>query len=218
MLQSEHMSKASFTHGVTIAWVLAAIVTLPLLGVMVAGRAIHPYLEFPPMTHSVTHEPFSWAVFIAAAGLVVATLVPFFATMLRMTRYGYRIADEAIPLVGLGCDRLDFAGLVVSLEQARLDGLDSRADVYAAVAGLHRHGQCSDLPAHRPLHDAAPSPVFSFPFSAQRSFWWSFEYLNRFVQNWYYLGGRELTAWEYLWQATLPFRLSCQRYSGQLNR
>jgi hypothetical protein len=42
-----------------------------------------------------------------------------------------------------------------------------------------------------------------FPLSAV--FWWSFEYLNRFVQNWHYLGGQELTAISYFGQATLPF-------------
>ena len=69
MLQSEAIPKAPDIHGVTIAWVVAAIVTLPLLGVILGGGAIHPYLEFPPFTRSVTHEPFSWAVFIRGAVL-----------------------------------------------------------------------------------------------------------------------------------------------------
>lgn len=42
-----------------------------------------------------------------------------------------------------------------------------------------------------------------FPLSA--CFWWFFEFLNRFVQNWYYMGVGELGAWEYFLQATLPF-------------
>jgi hypothetical protein len=41
-----------------------------------------------------------------------------------------------------------------------------------------------------------------FPFSAL--FWWFFEFLNRFVQNWYYLG-KQFGPWEYFWYATLPF-------------
>ncbi len=59
-----------------------------------------------------------------------------------------------------------------------------------------RIGHCMML--HRPRYFLS-----LFPLSA--ALWWSFEYLNRFVQNWYYLGGQELTAWEYVWQATLPF-------------
>jgi hypothetical protein len=48
-------------------------------------------------------------------------------------------------------------------------------------------------------------PIFFlllFPLSS--AFWWFFEYLNRFVQNWYYIGP-EFSAWEYFWYATLPF-------------
>ena len=61
---------------------------------------------------------------------------------------------------------------------------------------FRRIGHCMML--HRPRYFLS-----LFPLSAL--FWWSFEYLNRFVQNWYYLGGPELTAWEYVWQASLPF-------------
>jgi hypothetical protein len=39
-----------------------------------------------------------------------------------------------------------------------------------------------------------------FPVSA--AFWWCFEYLNRYVQNWYYVG-QHYGAWEYFW-AVLP--------------
>jgi len=42
-----------------------------------------------------------------------------------------------------------------------------------------------------------------FPLSA--AFWWSFEYLNRFVQNWHYIGGDAFTPWEYFLYATIPF-------------
>jgi hypothetical protein len=41
-------------------------------------------------------------------------------------------------------------------------------------------------------------------FPASAAFWWVFEYLNRFVQNWYY-AGPELGPWAYFGAATLPF-------------
>jgi hypothetical protein len=46
--------------------------------------------------------------------------------------------------------------------------------------------------------------LFLAHFPASAAFWWFFEYLNRFVQNWYYIGDR-LDAWSYFWYATLPF-------------
>jgi hypothetical protein len=44
--------------------------------------------------------------------------------------------------------------------------------------------------------------LFLFPVSA--AFWWFFEYLNRFVQNWYYLGVH-FDKFQYFWHATLCF-------------
>ncbi len=41
-----------------------------------------------------------------------------------------------------------------------------------------------------------------FPTSA--AFWWFFEYLNRFVQNWFYVGVH-FSSWEYFCYATISF-------------
>jgi hypothetical protein len=48
------------------------------------------------------------------------------------------------------------------------------------------------------------SGFFMMLFPASAVFWWFFEYLNRFVQNWYYVGVA-FSPWEYFWYATLPF-------------
>jgi hypothetical protein len=45
---------------------------------------------------------------------------------------------------------------------------------------------------------------FLLLFPASAVFWWFFEYLNRFVQNWYYIGV-QFSPWPYFWYATLPF-------------
>jgi hypothetical protein len=50
---------------------------------------------------------------------------------------------------------------------------------------------------HRPRYFA-----LLFPISA--AFWWFFEFLNRFVQNWYY-SGVLVSDWEYFWYGTLSF-------------
>jgi hypothetical protein len=59
-----------------------------------------------------------------------------------------------------------------------------------------RTGRCMML--HRPRYFLS-----LFPLSA--AFWWLFEYLNRFVQNWYYLGVADLSSFEYFFRATTPF-------------
>jgi hypothetical protein len=61
---------------------------------------------------------------------------------------------------------------------------------------LHRTGHCM----------ITDRPRFLFAlFPASAVVWWCFEYLNRFVQNWYYVGPHALSACEYLLQATVPF-------------
>ena len=42
-------------------------------------------------------------------------------------------------------------------------------------------------------------------FPASAAFWWFFEYLNRFVQKWYYVAIDDFGPWRYFWYATLPF-------------
>ena len=59
-----------------------------------------------------------------------------------------------------------------------------------------RSGRC-------PLTDHPGLYLATFPASAL--FWWFFEYLNRFVWNWYYLGVGGLSAAEYVVYATLCF-------------
>ncbi|MEA1914928.1 MAG: hypothetical protein U9N30_06400, partial [Campylobacterota bacterium] len=49
-------------------------------------------------------------------------------------------------------------------------------------------------------------PVYFFIlFPVSGCFWWFFEYLNRFVQNWYYLGIDDFSAIEYVFHASLSF-------------
>lgn len=42
-------------------------------------------------------------------------------------------------------------------------------------------------------------------FPASSLFWWFFEYLNRYVWNWYYLGVSQMSAGEYAFYATICF-------------
>ena len=56
---------------------------------------------------------------------------------------------------------------------------------------------------HSPLTDHPW--IYALTFPASSLFWWFFEYLNRYVWNWYYLGVSEMSATEYTLYATLCF-------------
>jgi hypothetical protein len=61
---------------------------------------------------------------------------------------------------------------------------------------LRRRGRC--MLTHQPR-------FFWLLFPLSAAFWWFFEYLNRFVQNWHYVGIGALTPAQYFLFATLPF-------------
>lgn len=212
----------------TIALVLAVLVLLPLIGVALAGLDVRAYLEFPPTTRYVVHEPFSWPVFIGLAILIVGTaaslavrISPFVSRISRttfsdsratadpnasrFTLHERRSTVDVFPWWGRLAVLWTLAAW--SLAWTRFEWMRPFQTftftplwlgyiVLVNALTFRRAGRCMLL--HRPRYFLS-----LFPLSA--AFWWCFEYLNRFVQNWYYLGGRELTAWDYLWQATLPF-------------
>jgi len=179
---------------------------LPLLGVILKGLPLFRYLEFPPQTRYVTHAPFSWPVFIGYLLLILAAVIPLVVRGIR----GWRKVDEralttySFPWWG----RVAMAaGLIFwVLAWTRFSWFEpfqphtfiplwlSYIVVINAMT-YRRRGTC--MMVDRPGFFLA-----LFPFSAL--FWWFFEYLNRFVQNWEY-AGVHFSPWAYFWFATLSF-------------
>ena len=209
MSQTKTHLPSAASRWITVVLVVAFIVICPLIGRLLAGRSIRPYLEFPSVTRSVIHEPFSWTVFSAFAVVIVCVtgmgmafsrrtgLLP--TTVRRDSRHshfpwwGWLAVGWTVLAWSVAWSRFEWMNWLQGLTFTPL-WLGYIVTVNALT--FRRIGHCMLL--HRPRYFLS-----LFPLSAL--FWWSFEYLNRFVQNWYYLGGRELTAWEYLWQATLSF-------------
>ena len=180
---------------------------LPLLGIWVAGYPVMDYLEFPPQTRYVRHVPFSglaftiYSIFIAAcAALLVQRAVKSSPQDLSITR------QPARPFPAWGWLGLILGGVAWILAWTRFSWFTAFQPhtftplwiafiVVINAFGYRQSGYCMLL--CRPL-------FFLMLFPTSAIFWWFFEYLNRFVQNWYYVGP-ELNASEYFWYATLPF-------------
>ncbi|MCE9614698.1 MAG: hypothetical protein K8T26_10510 [Lentisphaerae bacterium] len=199
------------------ALLAALLLGLPLLGVSLAGRPVARYLEFPPLTHYVTHAPFAWPAFIALALGILAVVLPF---DLHAWRHRRRLPsapprDHRLPAT----DHLPspfpwwgHAGLALTLiawafawtrfpwfaphQPFTFSPLWFGYILMVNAWTWRRTGRCMLL--NRPRYLLA-----LFPASA--AFWWFFEYLNRFVQNWYYVGCEHLTPVQYALFATLPF-------------
>ena len=186
--------------------VLAAglLVGLPVVGLWLAGVNPAPYLEFPPLTGFVEHAPFSWFAFFVVAVVTLAGAGPLLWHVLHSASRRVRPAHHRFP-------RFGWVGLLLGVlawwfawtRQDWFAPMQPHTFTFLWLAyilvinGLtvRRTGRC--LMTERPRFF-----LVLFPFSAV--FWWSFEYLNRFTQNWYYTGV-EFTGWEYFLFATLPF-------------
>lgn len=188
------------------------LIGLPLLGVWLAGKSVSQYLEFPPRTRYVVHEPFSWQVFMALALFILGVIIPFVVRIVSVVSPCSQVtlnerdsARRAFPWwgwVGIG-----WTGLWWVLAWTRLHWMAPLQEYtftplwlgYIVVVNawtLARIGYCPML--RRPR-----SFLSLFPLSA--AFWWFFEYLNRFVQNWHYVGVAELLPLEYFFRATVSF-------------
>jgi len=178
---------------------------LPLAGIALAGKPIAAYLEFPPRTEYVEHTAFSWPAFLVTGMLVVIAVTPFVIRVMRHGASPPAVASGAFPW--WGWLSLAWLSLVWILAWSRLDWFAALQPftftllwlgyiVLVNALTLWRTGRC--MLSGRPGY-------FLALFPASAVFWWLFEYLNRFVQNWHYVGVEPLSGWQYFWQATLPF-------------
>jgi hypothetical protein len=186
---------------------LSVLIGLPIAGVAIAGKPLCFYFEFPPRTEHVVHAGFSWPVFAATILLVTIAVFPFVFRIARHRDNGERTPAPLASIPWWGWVAFAWLALIWFLAWNRFEWFASMQAFTFSLLWLgyiiivnaltwRRTGRC--MLTNRPAFFLA-----LFPLSAV--FWWIFEYLNRFVQNWYYTGIGTLGAWEYFWQATLPF-------------
>jgi hypothetical protein len=186
----------------------AMLLGLPLLGVYLAGYPVSRYLEFPPRTEFIVHAPFSWPAF-AVAGVCAAAVALWLLARLVISyrRFGAEVraaSVRAFPWWGwLGI--ATGAGMWI-LAWTRFSWFEpfqphTFFPLWVSYIGVinaltyRRTGRCM-------LIDRPAFLLCLFPVSA--FFWWYFEYLNRFVQNWFYVGAN-YGPWTYFWLASISF-------------
>jgi hypothetical protein len=186
---------------------MALVVGLPLVGAVLAGQPIRPFLEFPPQTRFVDPAPFSWPLFVSLTLLIAVTLGP---VVLHVARSLGSVRDQpnvlrAFPWWGWLGVGLAIGSWVLAWNRfpwfAALQPHTFTPlwlGYILSVNGwtVRRTGHCVLLDRPR---------IFLALFPASAAFWWTFEYLNRFVENWYYVGPQSLTPGQYVLQATVPF-------------
>ena len=179
---------------------------LPMLGIITSRLPLSPYLEFPPETRYVIKSPYSLPVFTGLALVIILVLLPFVHRVIWAVKRSspFQKSTQPFPWWGwlavlslvsswvLAWNR--FAWFVV-FQPHTFPMLWFSFIILLNAIKYRRTGRC--LLTHRTRFF-----LWLFPLSAL--FWWFFEYLNRFVQNWHY-SGVHYGPWQYFWLATLSF-------------
>jgi len=182
------------------------LIGLPILGATSTGHPMSLYLEFPPHTRYVQHAPFSWPAFaLVGTGALLAGAVFIFLYLPRRSETYPSTAPQQLPWWGWvsGLSILCFwtlawkrFGWFEPLQSFTFTPLWISYVVFVNALTYRRTGICLLTQKTRYL-------LFLFPASAL--FWWYFEYLNRFAQNWYYVGQELFTPVSYAVHATAAF-------------
>jgi len=186
---------------------LCFISGLPLAGLLLSGRSLKRYLEFPPETRYIDPTFFSWPAFIFYAFLIICL-----TASLIFCFWGFRPDSRPKPIKikkkfpWWGYLGIFFGLFAWILAWNRFPGFKPYQVHTFTPLWLAYILVINALTYQRTLHCLMlDQPVrFGFLFPLSAIFWWLFEFLNRFVQNWYYIGA-SFGPFEYFWFATLPF-------------
>jgi hypothetical membrane protein len=190
------------------------LIGLPLAGVAAAGLDISTFLEFPPLTRYVPHADFSWGIFISIF-LVDLLLI---GAVIYVFQYRDRSQVEMPPSSVSNLSDLSgfpwwgWAGVLICVSGTILawTRFEWFRDFQQHTFTLPWAGYIlvanalSVKRSSRSILTENPGRfMLLFPVSAV--FWWFFEYLNRYVQNWYYLGIDDFGSIEYTVFASISF-------------
>jgi hypothetical protein len=176
----------------------------PLLGLIVAGRSVEPYLAFPPRTQAVAHVPFSWVAFVLCALPALGAGALYVVGLVRAKPRADAAARRfpwwgwlGLVLIALGWT-LAWSESLVPIEWRR----ESFTPLWLGYV-VTMNALAFRRSRRSPLTHQTGWLLALFPASAV--FWWLFEYLNQYTHNWYYGGIAVSGAWEYFLRGSLPF-------------
>jgi hypothetical protein len=187
----------------SIVFATVLLLGLPQIGVWLGGLPVKQYLEFPPLTVYRTPAPFSWIAVAIIFAFQFPLWVPVIALASRLRATGFKL--QQIPRWGWLALAWTGTWWIVTwtrfpcfafVQHHTYTPLWLGYIAFANAMTFARTGRC--MLTHAPQRLARL-------FAASGFFWWFFEYLNRFVQNWFYLGIENFGRLEYFVFATLAF-------------
>ena len=176
------------------------LVGLPLACCVLAGydEMLSDVKAFPPRCEEWMQMPerlwrlkcpFSWPVFIGMGVFVALAVWPFAVRFVRaLSSKRTASIPHKFPMFGWIGIAVMTVGWVIAWNRFECCASIQRYPYVLQWAGfiLLVNALCVRRSGHSPLTDRTKSYLLLFPASSL--FWWFFEYLNRYVWNWFYVG------------------------------
>ena len=188
--------------------VALAVIGLPLLGAALGGRDLRALFVFPPPLRIPTdYLRFSWAAAAAVAAILVAVAWPWLKARRAQaeTASTARARNHRLPMWGVLAIAWTLAWWLLAWTRWEWFAPLQRYTFFPLWLGFivtmnalvqRRTGSC-----FMRRHPGAWLGLFA----ASSACWWTFEWLNRFVENWHYLNAQDFSAAEYAVHATFCF-------------
>ncbi len=193
----------SLSYFYHLALPLGLILVLPLSGAYLAGQDLSFYLAFPPRPDIRPHAAFSLAVFILILIFTTGSLLPFFKQAVSYKKKAGLAAFKPFPWWGwLSLAALSFFWFIAWTRFDLFKSIQAHTFFPIWLGFIFLVNALICRTGRQPLTSDPFRLTLLFVVSA--GFWWLFEYLNRFVGNWYYTGA-QYPAVEYFLLATLSF-------------
>jgi hypothetical protein len=162
----------------------------PLLGLILSGKSIEKYVEFPPVVHYTVHAPFSWTVFVLLSAIIFIFILPIIIYSIQ-----YLIQNKIEPAQ---INKIPWWGKLSILSTIVFWIIAwGQFDI---LTGIHEYTffplwlsftiliNSLDYKKNGKSFMTEHPARFLLLFPVSGIFWWYFEYMNGFVQNWYYVG------------------------------
>lgn len=188
---------------------ILSLIGAPLLGIHLSGKPAANFLSFPPVNlfHATDHASFSWIAFFIILALIIMVLAPF----LKKVYSSQKKMPENIPFKA-GFPWWGWAGLFILaagwilawtrfpwFSQFQTHTFTIPWIGYIILVNAFTYSRSGrSMISHQ-------SDYLAFLFIFSAVFWWYFEFLNQFVQNWHYVNVENMGRTEYFIYATLPF-------------
>ena len=186
---------------------LTLILGLPLAGLLLAGYSLPPHLTIFPIPTEPGTSSFSWRVWGILALLIAVALIPAVCRLVKFPFMARRKSFQHWPFPWWGWMALLWVAGSWTLAWTRLSWFEPLQPYtfpllwFGYIFTLNaltyqRSGQCMITHRLRFLGQL---------FLLSAGFWWTFEYLNQFVENWHYVNLPDTSHFKYFLHTTVAF-------------